>query len=72
MSKIGLLVCGNSGIDYEKVDYPFKVIHSQLIIDNKAYEDYVDITAEEFYQKIEVNPDVPLSTAQAATGVLKL
>ena len=68
MSKIGLLVCGNSGIDYEKVDYPFNVIHSQLIIDNKAYEDYVDITAEEFYQKIEVNPDVPLSTAQAATG----
>lgn len=68
MQKIGILVCGNSGIDYEKVDYPFIVIHSQLIIDNKSYEDYVDITAEEFYDKIEKNPNVPLSTAQASTG----
>ena len=68
MAKIGILVCGNSGIDYEKVDYPFVVVHSQLIIDNKSYEDYVDITAEQFYQAIEKNPNVPLSTAQASTG----
>ncbi len=68
MSKIGILVCGNSGIDYEKVDYPFTVVHSQLIINNESYEDYVDITAEEFYDKIDKNPNIPLSTAQASTG----
>lgn len=68
MSKIGLLVCGNSGIDYEKVNYPYTVVHSHLIIDNKSYEDFVDITAEEFYERIDKNPNVPLSTAQASTG----
>ena len=70
MEKIGILVCGNSGIDYEKVDYPFVVARSKLIIDGKEYEDYIDITAEQFYQILVKNPNVPLSTAQASTGEL--
>lgn len=70
MSKIGILVCGNSGIDYEKVDFPFVVVHSKLIIDNKEYEDYVDITADQFYRVLEKNANIPLSTAQASTGEL--
>ncbi len=63
-------MCGNSGIDYEKVDYPFVVARSKLIIDGKEYEDYIDITAEQFYQILVKNPNVPLSTAQASTGEL--
>ena len=70
MSKIGILVCGNSGIDYEKVDFPFVVVHSKLIIDNKEYEDYVDITADQFYRVLEKNANIPLSTTQASTGEL--
>lgn len=70
MSKIGILVCGNSGIDYEKVNHPYEVIHSTLLIDNKEYEDFVDITADEFYDILEKNPNVPLSTAQASTGLI--
>lgn len=68
MSKIGIVVCGNSGIDYMKVDYPVEVIRSTLLIDNKEYEDFIDITAEEFYTKIVENPNIPLSTSQTATG----
>lgn len=67
-NKIGLLVCGNSGIDYLKVDYPIKVIRSTLIIDGKEFEDFVDITADEFYDIIVKNPDIDLHTSQAATG----
>ncbi len=68
MEKIGLIVCGNSGIDYEDVNFPYKVLHSRLIIDGKEYEDYVDIKAEEFYDILAKNPNIPLSTAQASTG----
>ena len=70
MNKVAILVCGNSGIDYEKVDYPFVVVHSKLIIDGKEYEDFVDIKADEFYQILVKNPDVSLSTTQASTGEL--
>lgn len=68
MSKIGLMVCGNSGIDYIKVDYPVKVIHSTLNLGDKEYEDYVDITAETFYNKVVSNPDIAISTSQTPTG----
>lgn len=70
MSKTAILVCGNSGIDYENVNYPFRVVHSKLIIDRKEYEDFVDMKADEFYDIIAKNPDIPLSTTQASTGEL--
>lgn len=66
--KIGLLVCGNSGVDYEKVDYPHKVMRSTLLLDKKEYEDFVDITAEEFYDTVVKNPNIDLSTSQVSTG----
>lgn len=66
--KIGILVCGNSGVDYVKLDFPVKVIRSTLLLDKKEYEDFIDITAEEFYEVITKNPDIDLSTSQTATG----
>lgn len=68
MRNVGLLVCGNSGIDYEKVDFPYEIIRSKLIIEGKEYEDFIDITAHEFYDVLNENPDVQLSTAMASTG----
>jgi len=66
--KIGLVVCGNSGIDYLKVDFPIEVIRSTLIIDGKEHEDFIDITASEFYDIIVKNPDIDISTSQISTG----
>ncbi len=68
MNKIGLVVCGNSGIDYMKLDYPVKVLRSTLNLGGKEYEDFVDITAEEFYKTIDANPDIDVSTSQTSTG----
>ncbi len=68
MSKIGIIVCGNSGVDYMKLDYPVRLIRSTLNLDGKEYEDYVDIQAKEFYEILENNPDVDLSTSQTSTG----
>jgi DegV family protein with EDD domain len=66
--KIGLVVCGNSGVDYMKLDYPIKMIRSTLNLNGKEYEDYVDIQAKEFYDIIVANPDIDVSTSQTSTG----
>lgn len=68
MNKVGLLVCGNSGIDYENVDFPYEIIRSKLIIEGKEHEDYIDITAEEFYAKLNENPNLQISTAMISPG----
>lgn len=69
MSKIGVLVCGNSGIDYIDHDYDIPVLRSILFLGDKEYEDYVDITASEFYDRLIQDPSLSPSTAQIATGV---
>ncbi len=66
--KIGLVVCGNSGVDYLKMDYPVRLIRSTLNLGGKEYEDYVDIQAKEFYETIVNNPDIDVSTSQTSTG----
>lgn len=66
--KIGLILCGNSGVDYEKIDYPVRVFRSTLNLGGKEYEDFVDISADEFYNIVVNNPDIDVSTAQTSTG----
>ena len=70
MSKLGVIVCGNSGIDYIKHDYDIRVMRSMLLFDGEEYTDFVDITAEEFYAKLRANQKIIPSTAQTATGVI--
>ncbi|MFU8786072.1 MAG: DegV family protein [Candidatus Izemoplasmataceae bacterium] len=70
MSKIGLVVCGNSGIDYFKHDYDIRVIRSMLLFGEEEYTDFVDIKAEEFYKMLVDKPELHPSTAQTATGVI--
>ncbi|MCK5762286.1 MAG: DegV family protein [Candidatus Izimaplasma sp.] len=70
MSKIGLLVCGNSGIDYIEHKYDIPVIRSVLLIGEKVYTDFIDISAEEFYNMLRGDKSLIASTAQASTGVI--
>ncbi len=70
MSKTGVIVCGNSGIDYLKHDYDIRLIRSTLLFDDSEYTDFVDIKADEFYQMLSEKPDVTPSTAQTSTGVI--
>jgi len=66
--RTALIVCGNSGVDYMTLDYPVTVFRSILNFDGKEYEDFVDIKAEAFYDKIVAEPDIDVSTSQTATG----
>jgi len=68
MNKIGIVVCGNSGVDYMKLDYPVKMIRSTLNLGGVEYEDFVDITADKFYETIVNDPDIDVSTSQTSTG----
>lgn len=67
-NKVGLILCGNSGVDYEKIDYPIKVFRSTLNLGGKEYEDFIDISADQFYNTVVNNPDIDISTAQTSTG----
>ncbi len=70
MSKIGIAVCGNSGIDYLVHDKEIRKFRSLLIIENKEFEDFVDISSDEFYKQLDENPNLNIHTAQTSTGHL--
>ncbi len=68
MDKIGVAVCGNSGIDYLVHDKEIRKFRSILFVDNEQYEDFVEISSDEFYSRLVKNPDLDISTAQTSTG----
>lgn len=68
MEKIGVAVCGNSGIDYLVHDKEIRVFRSLLNIGREEYEDFVDISSDDFYARLVKNPDLDISTAQTSTG----
>lgn len=70
-SKIATIVCGNSGIDYLKHNYKIDVFRSILYVDNDEYEDFIDVTAAEFYQRLEKNPNTDVKTSQTSTGKMR-
>ncbi|MDT8337028.1 MAG: DegV family protein [Candidatus Izemoplasmatales bacterium] len=68
MDKIGVAVCGNSGIDYLVHDKGIRKFRSLLKIGNQEYEDFVEINSDDFYSRLEKNPDLDISTSQTSTG----
>jgi len=70
MPKIGIIVCGNSGVDYLEHPYDIDVFRSILMIRDEEFTDFVDITAEDFYKRLRKEKDLVATTAQTATGVM--
>ncbi len=70
MKKIGVVVCGNSGLDYIDHPYDIRMIRSVLIMGEDEYTDFVDIKADEFYDRIKADSALHPTTAQTATGVI--
>ena len=66
MAKIGLVVCGNSGIDYMDHKFDIEVFRSILLVGGKEYTDYVDIDATDFYNMLLSDPGLTPTTAQTA------
>lgn len=70
MSKIGVAVCGNSGLDYLVHDKEIRIFRSLLLIEEEEFEDFVEITSDDFYERITKNPDLDIKTAQTSTGAI--
>jgi len=68
MEKIGVAVCGNSGIDYLVHDKEIRIFRSLLNIEKKEYEDFIEINSDDFYSRLVKNPNLDISTAQTSTG----
>jgi len=68
--KIATIVCGNSGIDYINHPYDIDVFRSILFIDQEEYTDFIDITADAFYKRLSLNPNLDIKTSQTATGLM--
>src|SRR5690554_2908773 len=61
MSKhIKVIVCSNSAIDYLEYPRTIEVFRSNLHFGDETYQDFVDLPAKEFYERIKKNPnDIP-------------
>ena len=68
MQKIGIVVCGNSGIDYIDHEYDIPVIRSILLMRGEEFTDFIDISAEDFYKSLNEDEKLIASTSQASTG----
>ncbi|MCF7927093.1 MAG: DegV family protein [Candidatus Izimaplasma sp.] len=55
---IGLVTCSNSCIDYFVHDYDIRVFRSTLYLDDEEYLDYTEIKTDEFYERLENNPEL--------------
>ena len=68
MSKIGLAICGSSGVDYVAQNHNMKVFRSIISIDGKDYKDYEDINSEQLYSLMQ--NATRISTSQTSPGEL--
>ncbi|MFP4177738.1 MAG: DegV family protein [Acholeplasmataceae bacterium] len=69
-SRIAVLVCSNAGLDY--LDYPrdIRILRSVIHFedDDKSYDDFVDMDAETFYNRIQRDPDNVPKTSYVSMG----
>ncbi len=67
MKKI-VIVCSNSGIDYVDHNYNIPVFRSIINLGNESFDDYTEISAEEFYTRLDMDKSVFPTTAFISIG----
>jgi DegV family protein with EDD domain len=66
--KIAIVACSNSCLDYFDYDYDIPIFRSTLHLGDEDYLDYVDISADEFYQRLEEDKSVFPSSSYMPLG----
>lgn len=69
MKKIAILTCSNAGLDY--LDYPqdIEILRSVIHFGNdESFNDFIDMDAKTFYERIKANPDDIPKTSYVALG----
>ena len=57
-NKIAVIACSNACLDYFEYDYDIKIFRSMLHLGDEDYLDYVDISADDFYERLEKDKSV--------------
>ena len=66
--KIAIVTCSNACLDYMDFDYDIKVFRSSVHLGDESFLDYIDITAEDFYKKLEADKSIFPSTSFMPLG----
>ena len=66
--KIAVIACSNACLDYINHGYDIKIFRSTLHLGDKDYLDYIDIKADDFYQKLEEDKSVFPSSSYMPIG----
>lgn len=71
MSKVAILACSNAGLDY--LDYPkdIRILRSVIHFGtDEAYDDFVQMDAKTFYERIQKDPDDIPRTSYVSPGTM--
>ncbi|AIO18589.1 DegV domain-containing protein [Candidatus Izimaplasma bacterium HR1] len=67
-NKIAVIACSNACLDYMDHKYDIKIFRSTLHLGDEDYLDYVDISAEDFYKRLELDKSVFPSSSYMPIG----
>lgn len=69
MSKKAIVATSTSCLDYLNLDEPdLRIIRMKILMGDDIYEDFLDITAEDFYNKIKENKQIVPSSTMPSIG----
>ncbi|ABX80840.1 DegV family protein [Acholeplasma laidlawii] len=69
-SKFKVIVCSNSAIDYLEYDKQIDIFRSMIHFGDESYNDFIDLDAKTFYERIKKEPDNIPKTSYVAPGYM--
>jgi DegV family protein with EDD domain len=66
--KIAVIACSNACLDYFEYPYDIKIFRSTLHLGDEDYLDYIDISADDFYKRLEEDKSVFPSSSYMPLG----
>ena len=66
--KIAIIACSNSCLDYFEHDYDIPIFRSMLHLGDENYLDYLDISADVFYERLEQDKSIFPSSSYMPIG----
>lgn len=69
-NKFKVIVCSNSAIDYLDYDKNIDIFRSMIHFGDQSYNDFIDLDAKTFYERIKNDPNTIPKTSYVAPGFM--
>ena len=66
--RIAIISCSNANLEYFDHDFDIKIFRSMIHLGDEEYLDYIDISADDFYQRLEDDKSIFPSTSFMPIG----